>query len=222
MCGRIAQTTTIERMIELTDIANRLDHVPEFNLSPTMDVAGIWRDEQGRRLWAKYRWGLIPAWAKDRAIAYKTFNAKSETVAQKPAFRSAYRKRHCILPVDGFYEWLRAGREKLPYFIHLHSGQPLLLAGLWESWQEDSASEPVLSCTILTTQANALLSQIHDRMPVIIPPEKIDAWLITGAETVANELLASYAGNDLEMHRVTTKMNSGRYREPDCMTALTD
>lgn len=220
MCGRVAQTTTIERVIELTEIAGKLDMTPHYNIAPSMELIGIVATPSGDKHWQKFRWGLIPHWAKDPKIGFKTFNAKADTLAQKPAFRDAYRKRRCVIPVDGFYEWQRLGTMKKPYFIHNTDGMPLMLAGLWESWNDGTGQ--LFSCTIITTNANSLLSEIHHRMPVILDLSDIDLWLGPEVNPQVASLLRPLQGGSLEKFPVTNKMNNARYIEPDCMAPLSD
>lgn len=219
MCGRIAQTTSIERIIQLTNIAGKLESVPQYNIAPSMKVLGIVGSEQKGNFWQEFQWGLIPSWAKDLRMGFKTFNAKAETVAEKPAYRAAFKKRRCLIPVDGFYEWYRAEKAKVPYFIHARDGSPLLLAGLWEVWS-DNAGTTIFSCTIITTEANRLLAEIHDRMPVIIDVQDLNAWLYGTGRADLESLLRPSQDGRLEKYRVTARMNNTRYAEPDCMMAL--
>ena len=136
------------------------------------------RLHEGKRELVRLRWGLIPVWAKDAKIAYSTLNARADTVATKPAFRAAFKKRRCIVLTDGYYEWLREGKDKQPFLYEVGGGKPFAMAGLWEWWPgPKDKNEPVESCTIITTDANKLASEIHDRMPVILKPGDYDAWL---------------------------------------------
>jgi putative SOS response-associated peptidase YedK len=152
--------------------------IPRYNLSPTEPLIAI-RKETGRAnpAFARLRWGLVPSWADDPAIGARMINARSETVAEKPAFRRAFSRRRCLIPVDGFYEWRRDGGRRRPYWFHAPERRPFALAGLWERWQNPTLGEPLESCAILTTAANAVMQPIHDRMPVILSPSAYGTWL---------------------------------------------
>lgn len=219
MCGRIAQTTTIQRMENLIHIAEHLDLVPHYNIAPSMAIHAIRLDSTGLPHWVQFRWGLIPHWAKEPKASYSTFNAKSETVAQKPTFRDAYRKRRCVIPVDGFYEWRREGTQKQPFFIRRKDTEPMLLAGLWEAWEGPESY--LESCTILTTQANQVLSDIHHRMPVVIDQLTFAAWMnpLENAE-IQTELLGPYENDILEKYPVDTCVNKTSHDAADCMDKI--
>jgi putative SOS response-associated peptidase YedK len=166
------------------------------------------KDGGGREL-ALVRWGLIPAWAKEASIGGRLINARSETVAEKPAFRSAFRKRRCLVPADGFYEWRKreGGGPKQPMLVRRRDGAPFAFAGLWEHWRGPEGE--VQTCTILTTEANAVLAPIHDRMPVILDPAAYDRWL-DPARPGAEELLRPCSDGWLEAFPVSTRVNNVR------------
>ncbi|MCH7795368.1 MAG: SOS response-associated peptidase, partial [Proteobacteria bacterium] len=176
--------------------------------------------EVGRRfVWL--RWGLIPAWAKDPAIGNRTINARAETVAEKPAFRAAFRERRCLIVADGFYEWKTEAGGKQPYRITLVDGGPFALAGLWERWAGPHGGEAIESCTIVTTEANARLRAIHPRMPVILAPDAFDPWLdpeTPGAE--AEALLVPYPSEALTHYRVSPRLNSPANDDPALIEPL--
>lgn len=179
MCGRYTLTAPGEVLAELFD----LDEVPaveaRFNVAPTQEVAAVRVEEDGARRFARLRWGLVPFWAKDPAIGNKMINARAETVAEKPAYRDSFKKRRCLVLADGFYEWEKvAGGAKQPWYFRLASGEPFAFAGLWSVW--DKGEEPIESCTLLTTVANALVKPVHPRMPVILAPEDHALWLDPG------------------------------------------
>ncbi|MCB1742496.1 MAG: SOS response-associated peptidase [Gammaproteobacteria bacterium] len=175
MCGRFVSRT--EAAMERSwDLIRPPVPFESYNVAPTRSVPVIRVGENGREC-VLARWGLIPTWAKDRAIGYKTFNARLETAASKPVFRAAFKRRRCVFPVVGFYEWRRAGKSKQPMFIHAASGAQLALAGLWDRWVDASSGEVVESAAILTTAANAFMRAIHDRMPVILSDAQIAPWL---------------------------------------------
>src|SRR5690606_1994253 len=138
--------------------------LPRYNIAPTQLVPVIRSDSSGQRELVDLHWGLIPSWAKDRSIASRMINARSETVDEKPAFRRAFKRRRCVVPADGFYEWKKLSKRKQPYFVHRVDGAPMLLAGLWEKWTDGETGEHVESCTILTTEPNEMLAELHNRM----------------------------------------------------------
>jgi putative SOS response-associated peptidase YedK len=178
MCGRYTLTTSGPRVAKLF----RLDATPSlpfrYNVAPSQPVPAVRADAAGRSL-ALLRWGLIPSWAADPSIGNRLLNARSETVAQKAAFRAAFRQRRCLLPADGFFEWRKEGRLKQPYLFRLQGGGPFAFAGLWEQWKGPDGVT-VESATVLTTGANELVRPLHERMPVILRPEDHDRWLAPG------------------------------------------
>ena len=183
MCGRVAlfsPPSRFARFLEAT-LADGLDEAqPSWNVGPQRRLFGV-AELDGERILDRYRWGLLPSWAKDPAIANRLFNARGETVAEKPSFRSAFKRRSCIIPVDGFYEWdHRPGRNKQPNYFSRRDGEPLLLAGLYEFWRNPDAPEDEPSrrtCTVVTTTPNDDMDEIHDRMPVVIELDDVEAWL---------------------------------------------
>ena len=189
MCGRFTQRYTwpeVHAYLNLLGPPRNLR--PRYNVAPGQDVAAVRVDEDGRRL-AMLRWGLIPGWARDAGIGYRLINARAETASTKPAFRAAWRARRCLIPVDGFYEWTREGSVRQPWLIGVKDGRLFAFAGLWERWtvREGSALKGSLTefgpgdiietCTILTTEANEAVAPVHDRMPVILPPDLFGPWL---------------------------------------------
>jgi putative SOS response-associated peptidase YedK len=176
MCGRYKLTAKEQWLSDYFNLdPEDVDWVNRWNVAPTQEVATIRQDrKEPKRIFALMRWGLIPYWAKDASIASKTINAVSETAAEKPVFREAMRRRRCLVPADGFYEWKRIGPKlKQTYNIGLRDDGLFAFAGLWDRWKNPEG-KPVETCTILTTEANALLADIHDRMPVILSPEDYD------------------------------------------------
>jgi putative SOS response-associated peptidase YedK len=175
MCGRFTLATNLGAIAKRFGVARFLDGgAPRYNIAPTQPVIVV--NDDGTRRLTQMQWGLIPSWAKDPAIGNRMINARAETVATKPAFRVALRKRRCLIPADGFYEWQPVGRRKQPVYITLKTREPFSFAGLWETWTAPDGQE-VKSCTIITTDANALLKPIHDRMPVILTREAEGVWL---------------------------------------------
>jgi putative SOS response-associated peptidase YedK len=189
------------------------DLVPRFNIAPTQSVPivrelKVVRSGVAGRELATVRWGLIPAWAKDPSIGNRTINARAEGVAEKPAFRAAFRSRRCVVPASGFYEWKREGRgPKRPYLIRRRDGEPIGFAGLWESWHDPTTGEAVESCTIITCAPNGPLAELHDRMPVILDPADYDRWLDPKAPR-PEELLRPCPAGWLEAVPVGTRVNS--------------
>jgi putative SOS response-associated peptidase YedK len=163
------------------------------------------------------RWGLLPSWAKDRKMAWKMINARAETVTTAPAFRKAFEKRRCLLPVDGFFEWKTVGKEKRPYMIAMADGQAFTLASLWENWKDPASSEWVRTFTIITTDANELVARLHDRMPVVIGPDDRERWL-KGPNP--KELLRPYPAERMIMWPVSPKLNSPKYDSPDLLEPI--
>ncbi len=218
MCGRFTLRTPAHRLAEFFRLIDSFDWKPRYNIAPTQPVLII-RDEEGRRQPAVVRWGLIPSWADDERIGSRMINARAETAATKPSFRSAFRRRRCLVPADGFFEWKKlSGRGKQPYYITRPDGTPFALAGLWERW-EKGPNGPIESCTILTTAANQQLAQLHDRMPVILPEEAFDIWL--DPELADPEALKTWlkpAPDDLlEAYPVRTIVNSPTNDRPECI-----
>lgn len=214
MCGRLSQSH-LERMRLLTDIAGQLIYTPHYNIPPSSNIVAIRQTPEGNLEWATFYWGLIPSWAKDKKFGYKTFNAKAETVAQKPAFRNAFRRQRCIIPADGFYEWRTDNGKKQPFYVRNPDDKPLLIAGLWEHWEHEG--EIIESCTIITTDANDLIRAIHTRMPVILTTADWPIWLDNKVQDIQQlqPLLKPYPGN-LLTYKVDPRMNSPRYDDPSC------
>ena len=210
MCGRFAFYSPTEATAALFGASGSLDMKPRYNIAPTQDIAAIRQNpEQGRELTA-LRWGLIPFWAKDKSIGNRMINARAETVAEKPAFRAAYRRRRCLVLADGFYEWHKEGEGKTPYFISLASGEPFAFAGLWENWQSKEGDESIQSATLLTAAADDFMATLHHRMPVILVPDTADRWL-GGDDDVVDFALQN--GPALKAwpvdHRVNNPRNEG-------------
>jgi len=175
MCGRYTLTSAPEALRALFRYKEQPNFPPRFNIAPTQPIA-IVRLVEGERHFALVRWGLLPSWVKDPKTFTLLINARGESAAAKPAFRAAMKRRRCLIPADGFYEWRQAGDRKRPFYVHAKSGAPLAFAGLWETWTGPNGEE-METGTIVTTQANRTLAAIHDRMPVIVPPAAFDLWL---------------------------------------------
>ena len=219
MCGRFVSSSTpdeIAKYFGVADIAEKALE-PNYNVAPTTDVYTVFEDGGVRRLDA-FHWGLVPRWAKDVKIGNRMINARAETLAEKNAFKSALARRRCIIPADGFYEWavVEGRKKKQPLFIHRADGDPLAFAGLWETWKgpERDADEVLLSCTIVTCAANETMAPVHDRMPVVLPPDAWDRWLDRDLHDVEllGRLLVPAPPRLLTMHPVSFEVNNVRNR----------
>lgn len=227
MCGRFVLRASPDQIRELFALDEEPVIEPRFNIAPTQPV-GIVRmnPEAQAREWALTLWGLIPSWSKDSSIGQKLINARSEGVAEKPSFRAAFKRRRCLVPASGFYEWKAGSGGKVPHFITTAtSGKPddlFAIAGLWETWHGPDGEE-LTTCTLLTTEANELLAPLHDRMPVIVAPEDFGAWLGTGrdetpaAMTELKHLLRPYPAEQMVLWPVSTRVNSVRNEGEDLL-----
>lgn len=215
MCGRFAFYSPAEAISRLFGVETTEDLPPRYNIAPTQPVPAVRLDQDAVRRLCLLRWGLIPFWARDPSIGSRMINARAETVASKPAFRQAYRKRRCLILADGFYEWQKAGSGKIPWFISAPSGDPFAMAGLWESWQADG-DEPLETCTILTTEASSSLTHIHHRMPVVLGSESVQQWLDPGMDEGRFQLLADQARRaPLKAVCVSRQVNNPANEGPD-------
>jgi putative SOS response-associated peptidase YedK len=226
MCGRFLLTTPTNQLASLFQASLPDDDgvsAPRFNVAPSQPILMV-RDVAGdaERELAEAKWGLVPVWARDRYAGGGLINACSETAAEKPCFREAFRRRRCLIPADGFYEWLHSGgKRKQPFLIRLKEGEPFAFAGLWESW-EGQDGQPFTTAAILTTQANDLVKAIHERMPVILRPEQHDRWLdraVKRAE-VLRPLLCPFDPSALDLFPVSTYVNDARHEGPRCLEGL--
>ena len=217
MCGRYTLRTPVETLAEEFGITGPLPEIPtSYNIAPTQEVAAVLEEDEQRKL-EMLRWGLIPSWADDPAIGNRMINARSETAAEKPSFRRAFKERRCLILADGFYEWQKTNGGKQPYYIRMEDGSPFAFAGLWESW--DKHGEEIRSCTILTTDANALVRKIHHRMPVILPPEEHGLWLdpdMRESESLL-DLLWPYPDDVMEAYPVSRRVNKPSNDGPGCV-----
>ncbi len=221
MCGRYTLRTEpsqIAKLFDLDEDDEYPDLAPRYNIAPTQDVAAVrLNSEKDRRELVLLRWGLIPFWAKEAKIGNRMINARAETVAEKPSFRSAFAKRRCLVVADGFYEWQKTGGKKQPYFIHRQDDEPFAFAGLWESWKH--GEEEIQSCTIITTTANAVMEPLHDRMPVILAAEGFPVWLdpeFKDRESLKG-LLRPCDPDLLEAYPVGTQVNNPRNDSPEIL-----
>jgi putative SOS response-associated peptidase YedK len=217
MCGRITQQLTSDEIARLFGAEDEVaDPGGHFNVAPTQHVDVV-LDSDSHRVVTRLRWGLVPSWAADPSIGSRLINARAEGVAEKPSFRSSFRRHRCIVPADSFYEWERAGSTKVPYVIGKRDGSPLALAGLWASWRSTDSDERLRTFTIITTEANALVRTIHDRMPVILPEGAWDEWLDPRNEDVAalSSLLVPYPAEEMRAYPVSRLVNDVRHDGPE-------
>ena len=219
MCGRYTLSSSSDLVSELFDLDESVELSPRYNIAPSQEVAAVRLEPEVGRALRMLRWGLVPAWQKAApGFDARMINARAETAAQKPAFRDAFRRRRCLLPADGFFEWKKLGQRKQPYVIRMQDGRPFAFAGLWERWHgEDGAV--VESCAILTTEPNELMREIHDRMPVILPPADYTSWLDPGEEDPdrLSPLLRPYPAGDMLAYPVSPHVNSPRHDDPSCV-----
>ena len=224
MCGRFAQASQPEAIARLfhLPVSAVPSFQPRYNLAPTQPALVLRRHPHtGEKELTFLVWGLIPSWAKDPSIGNKLINARAETLAQKPAFRAAFRRRRCLIPADGFYEWKKTGAGKQPYFIARKDGRPMAIAGLWERWEAPDGSV-IESFTLITTEPNELVRPLHNRMPAILPEDAFDSWLDPDADLHhLSELLRSpYPADLLRAWPVSPLVNSPAHDDPSLIEPL--
>lgn len=211
MCGRFAFYSPHEAVARFFGVADAPEIEPRYNIAPTQFVAAV-RESGGPREVAMLYWGLVPSWAKEKSIGVRMINARSETLAEKPSFRNAWKRRRCLVLADGYYEWQRSGATKQPYFISFAGGMPFGMAGLWERWRDPGSGEPLESCCIVTTSPAPAIAHVHDRMPVIIPSGAYAEWL--DPDNVATDrlarLLAPCGAPGLQARPVSRRVNNAR------------
>lgn len=222
MCGRFTLTVDPGQLQEAFPWVDFPDQIPQrFNIAPSQPVAVVPNDGTNRLDF--YNWGLIPFWAKDPKIGSRMINARSETIAEKPSFRGSFKYKRCLILADGFYEWQKRpdSKSKIPHFIHLRERQPFAFAGLWDSWNSEDGSE-IRSCTIITTEPNQLLINIHNRMPVILKPESYKDWIKDGENdpNLLMSFLKPYPSEAMEAYPVSTMVNSPQNDSPDCVLPI--
>jgi putative SOS response-associated peptidase YedK len=219
MCGRFALTIDSADLQEaFPEFTFPQESAPRYNIAPSQPILALPND--GTNQVGFFVWGLIPSWARDRSIGNRMINARAETLAEKPAFRSAYKYHRCLIFADGFFEWqARPGsKSKLPYFIRLKSGAPFAFAGLWDRWQAADGSD-LLTTAIITTQPNEIMASIHNRMPVILQPDTYTQWIDTAAQTPnrLQNLLVPYPAREMDTHPVSTLVNSPANDRVECV-----
>ncbi len=219
MCGRFALFAMPTELADLFGLGGEVETPrPRYNIAPTQDMPIVRaRPDEGRQL-VLARWGLIPGWAKDPAIGNRMINARAESVAEKPAFRAAFKSRRCLIPASGFYEWAKHGARKQPYFVGLKSREPFAFAGLWERWSRPEGG-PIESCTILTTSANDVMRPIHERMPVILDPADYATWLgeARAGPDELRALLGPCPAEPMDAYPVSTYVSDPSHDDERCI-----
>ena len=222
MCGRFALTTAAGEIasffsVQLPTTSSGPTIQPRYNIAPSQQVSVIVADEgDAERKWKLFRWGLIPSWSKETRIGYRLINARCETLGEKPSFRAAFQKRRCLIVADGFYEWEKTTTGKQPHYFSMANGGLMAFAGLWERWNRETE---IFSCTIITTIANELLGELHDRMPVILDPDHHEQWLDrefldTGRLT---NLFQPYPAEEMQCRAADPIVNNARNETPACL-----
>jgi putative SOS response-associated peptidase YedK len=223
MCGRFSQSQTAEAIARAFQVTVP-SLTPRYNVAPTQSVATVLQTPEHKdRQFKMLHWGLIPSWAKDPKMGAKLINARTETVAEKPAFRSAFRKRRCLVVADGFYEWQQQEntKQKQPYYFRLNDRHPFAFAGLWEHW-ENGNGEEIESCTLLTTEPNELMRPVHNRMPVILDPNDYDLWLDLEVQKpeLLQPLLRPYPSEEMMAYPVSKAVNKPSNDNAECVESL--
>jgi len=221
VCGRFVKHSSlnlIEKTFNIDSI--EAETAASYNIAPTQPVQAV--VQNGGNVLVRFNWGLVPFWAKDPSIGSRMINARVETVADKPSFRHAFRKRRCLIVGDGFYEWKGEKGRKQPWFITLPSGGPFGFAGLWETWKKSEDHTPYRSCTILTADASQLLRPIHHRMPVILQPKGWNAWLDPSNQSVTRlqQILQEKHCREFNYYAVSTRVNHVANNDESCIAPL--
>lgn len=211
MCGRFTQSSPPQRYAELFGITTQLSVKPRYNVAPTTNILACRISPEGEKELLPLHWGLVPSWSNGLDKRYTMINARAETVATKPAYRTPFKRHRCLIPADGFYEW-HSENGKQPYFIHRKDNTPLVFAGLWDHW-DDGEGDHINSCTIIVCEVNKLMQPIHDRMPVILKPDVFDDWLESTDTDYLQNMLQPYADTDIEMYPVSRAVNNPRNDE---------
>ena len=222
MCGRIVQSKNLKNLQPILNFQENpeITFSPRYNIAPTANIVAVRQGEQGREV-SQFHWGIIPMWAKDRNFSTQTFNARSETLSEKPSFREAFKSRRCLIPVDGFYEWQQSpsSKNKVPFYFQKPTDEPIVFAGLWEFWRDAKNPEApaIESCAIVTTEANSFMKTYHHRMPVMLSSEEWQAWLEpTQTDTLSlAEMLKPKEDIAITAHPVSSAVGNTRNDSPD-------
>ncbi|HEV3145232.1 MAG TPA: SOS response-associated peptidase [Gemmataceae bacterium] len=220
MCGRFTLKTPAAQVKTALGLFDVPELTPRYNIAPTQSILAVRPGTEAKRECVFLRWGLVPSWATDVKIGNQLLNARKETVATKPSFRSAFRRQRCLIPADGFYEWQKLGKAKQPFWIHRPDEMPFFFAGLWDR-NENGEKGPLETCTIVTTEANGMIKSIHERMPLILQPKQGDEWLDPQlADAKWLECLAACPDDFLVADRVSDHVNSPRNNDCKCIEPI--
>ena len=222
MCGRFTRKENFQQLAETLGLTHLPPLEPRYNIAPSQPIACLRINPLSHETeCVQLKWGLVPSWAKDPKMGHGLINARAETVADKPAFRNAFTHRRCVILADGFYEWKQEGKSKQPYYIHLKDHHPFVFAGIWEHWAPGGSS-PIDSCAILTIDSNALMEDIHNRMPVILNPDHLAFWLNPTVQDVhgLTPLLQPYSSEKMEAYPVSTFVNNPSQEGARCIQPL--
>lgn len=222
MCGRYTLRAQLNQLLQIYSATSEIEISPRYNIAPSQSVPvlKLGGDNASREI-VSMRWGLVPSWAKDEKIGYKMINARSETIEEKPSFRTAFKRRRCLVLADGFFEWQKRGSKKQPYLFQKKNAAPYAYAGLWETWNH--GNQPVVSCTIITTTANELVADVHDRMPVILQDRHLENWLNPEFDHVdrLKSMLEPYPADEMERYPVDPMVGSPQNDKPQCVEPIT-
>ena len=221
MCGRFAVKTPAKSLAKMLNADLKFESVEaRFNIAPTSTVA-VARipSNQTNAVLEGLKWGLIPVWASDPSIGNKLANARAETITEKPSFKSSFKKQRCLVPIDGFFEWNQETKPKQPSYFTMKDDEPFALAGIWDYWKPKAGGEGVYSFSLITTEANAVLAKVHDRMPVIVPPDQYGEWLDPNNQDTAKlvNFLKPYPPAKMKATLVSTYVNATRNQGPQCI-----
>jgi putative SOS response-associated peptidase YedK len=223
VCNRYRLTHSKQHLAERFQASDEIEDRPRYNIAPTQPVVTVRKEHDRKtRKFTTMRWGLIPFWAKDMSIGTRTLNARSETVTTTPAFRQSILTKRCLIPADGFYEWQKMGSVKQPYCFEVSEGDVFAFAGLWDQWKSPDG-QVIESCTILTTTPNSLVADMHDRMPVIVAPDKYDLWLdpdVNDFEAI-RDILRPYDANLMRRYPVSRKLNNSKIDDAESAAPVT-
>lgn len=225
MCGRFTNAAKKEQIRKefKVSVNNSATDAPRFNIAPSQMIDVVFEPET-ERIISQLKWGLVPSWAKDADIGNRMINARSETLREKPSFREAFKSRRCIIPTTGFYEWKKAtgGNAKQPFYFYLNDKEVFGFAGLWEEWMDNQTGQLLETCAIITTEANAVLQPIHDRMPVILKEQDYDEWLDAKVKNTnrLQEILVPYPAKEMSSHAVSTSVNIPETNSPELIVPI--
>lgn len=219
MCGRFTLTDSIIQLQDYFRFEFNGDFEPRYNIAPGQYILTVGFNGK-KRIGAMLKWGLVPPWAKDEKIGYKMINARAESIDEKPSFKNAFRKKRCLILADGFYEWKKSASGKQPYRFIMKDRKPFAMAGLYETWKK--GDKPLHTCTIITTNANNVVKDVHDRMPVILPDDAYDDWLDQRIDDLEllKSFLAPYPGERMEKYAVSSLVNTAKNETPECIAPL--